>query len=123
MAHSQNGLEHRWGERVRVNLPVHVSASALAEVDGCMKNLSLSGAFMKADCELRLHTLIAVRIELSPPSSRAAVLDAYVSRKLKQGFGIEWCEFAPNIIKDLLQSTCPYLPSRSSMSVVPNGKS
>jgi hypothetical protein len=104
MAHSQNGLEHRWGERVRVNLPVHVSASALAEVAGCLKNLSLSGALMKADCELRLHALIAVRIELPPPLSRAAVLNAHVSRKLKQSVGIEWCEFAPNIVKDLLRA-------------------
>jgi hypothetical protein len=104
MAHSQNGLEHRWGERVRVNLPVHVSTSALAEVGGCVKNLSLSGALMKADCELRLYTLIAVRIELPPPLSRAAVLNAYVSRKLKKGVGIEWCEFSPPIVKDLLRS-------------------
>ncbi len=110
MAHSQNGLEHRWGERTRVNLPVHVSASALAEVAACMKNLSLSGALMRADCELRLHALIAVRIELPPPLPRATVLNAYVSRKLKQGVGIEWCEFAPNIVKELLRSTTVRLP-------------
>jgi hypothetical protein len=104
MAHSQNGLEHRWGERVRVNLPVHVSAGALIEVEGCMNNLSLSGALMKADCELRLHSLIAVRIELPPPLSRAVVVNAHVSRKLKQDVGIEWCEFGPTIVKDLLRA-------------------
>ena len=99
-----NGMEHRWGERVRVNIPVHVSAAALAGFDGCMKNLSLSGALMKADCELRLHSLIDVHIELPPPAPRAAVLKAHVSRKLKEGIGIEWCEFAPTIVKDLLRS-------------------
>jgi hypothetical protein len=110
MAHSQNKLEHRWGERVQLNLPVHVSASASAEVGGCVKNLSLSGALIKADCELRLNTLIAVRIQLPPPSSCAGVLNAYVSRKLKQDVGIEWCEFAPNIVKDLLRSTSVRFP-------------
>jgi hypothetical protein len=98
-----NGMEHRWGERVRVNIPVHVSAATLAGFDGCVKNLSLSGALMKADCELRLHSLIEVHLEL-PPSPRAAVLMAHVSRKLKEGVGIEWCEFAPTIVKDLLRS-------------------
>jgi PilZ domain len=98
-----NGMEHRWGERVRVNIPVHVSAAALAGFGGCMKNLSLSGALMKADCELRLHSLIEVHIVLPPPSPRA-VLMAHVSRKLKEGVGIEWCEFAPAIVKDLLRS-------------------
>jgi len=104
MEHAQNGVEHRWGERVPVHLPVHVSASALAEVGGCVRNLSLSGALVKADCELRLNTLIAVRIHLPPPLSCAAVLNAYVSRKLEQDVGIEWCEFAPSIVKDLLRS-------------------
>ena len=110
MAHSQNGLEHRWGERVRVNLPVHVSTSASAEVGGCVKNLSLSGALMKSDCDLRLHTLIEVRIELPLPSPRVAVIKAHVSRKLKEGVGIEWCDFAPNIVKDLLRSPSVRFP-------------
>jgi hypothetical protein len=110
MAHSQNVLEHRWGERAWVNIPVHVSVRASAEVDGCMKNLSMSGALMKADCELGLHTLIAVRIELPPPLSRVAVLKAYVSRKLKDAVGIEWCEFAPTIVKDLLRSPSVRIP-------------
>ena len=80
MAHIRNGLEHRWGARVPVNIPVRVSAAALARVDGCMKNLSLSGALMKADCDLRLHTLIEVHIELPPPSPRVAVVKAHVRR-------------------------------------------
>jgi len=104
MAQLGNGLEHRWGERVRVNIPVRVSAPAVESVDGCMKNLSLSGALMKSDCDLRLHTLIEVRIELLAPSPRAALVKAHVSRKLKKGIGIEWCEFAPNIVKDLLRT-------------------
>ena len=37
-----------------------------------------------------LNTLIEVRIEMPPPSHRAAVLEAHVSRKLKEGVGIEW---------------------------------
>jgi hypothetical protein len=106
VAHLGNGLEHRWGARVPVNIPVHVSVSAatVSEANGCMKNLSLSGALMQSDCDLRLHALIEVRIELPPPSPRAAVVKAHVSRKFKECVAIEWCEFAPNIVKDLLRS-------------------
>jgi hypothetical protein len=103
MAYFGNGLDHRWGQRVDVNIPVRVSAAALAKVDGCVKNLSLSGALMEADCELRLHALIEIRIDLPPPS-RTAVLVAHVSRKLNEGVGIEWCDFAPKIVKDLLRN-------------------
>ena len=106
-----HGLEHRWGERVRVNIPVRVSAADLARAEGRLKNLSLSGAFMKSDCELRLHALIEVRIELPPPVSRAAVIEAHVSRKHNEGVGIEWCEFAPNIVKELLRDPSVRFPA------------
>jgi hypothetical protein len=105
-----NGMEHRWGERVRVNIPVHVSAASLAGFDSCVKSLSLSGALLKSDCELRLHSLIEVHIQLSAPSPRVAVVMAQVSRKLEEGVGIEWCEFAPPIVKDLLRSPSTRLP-------------
>ena len=112
MAHSHDGLDHRFGQRGQLDLPVLVQVSALhsAEVDACIKNLSLSGALMHVDFALRLHALIEVRIELPDPWSPAAVLDAYVLRKLTRGVGIEWCDFAPHIIKGLLRSTLVRFP-------------
>jgi PilZ domain len=112
MAHFRNGLEHRWGERIRVNIPVRVSTAALVRVDGCVKNLSLSGAFMACDYELRLHALIEVHIELPSTVGRTGVVEAYVSRKLDEGIGIEWCEFAPRIVKDLLRGPWARVPHR-----------
>jgi PilZ domain len=104
------GKDSRWGDRVRVNIPVQVSANALS-AHGCMKNLSLSGALVKADVDLGMHALIQVNIEVSSPSPRAAAITAYISRKDKQGIGVEWCEYAPSIVKDLLRS--PSIPLRS----------
>jgi hypothetical protein len=75
-----------------------------------MKNLSLSGAFVKADVELGLHSLIEVSIKMSSPSQRTAAITAYVSRKVKEGVGVEWCEFAPRVVKDLLRSPSIPLP-------------
>jgi hypothetical protein len=95
--------ESRWGDRVKVNIPVYVSARAAAGVVGYMENLSLSGALVKADVGVGLHSLIEVSITL-PSSQRAETVTAYVSRKLHAGIGIEWCEFAPSVVKDLLRS-------------------
>jgi len=75
-----------------------------------MKNLSLSGALLKADVDLGMHALIQVNIETSSPSQRAAMITAYVSRKAQDGIGVEWCEFAPAIVKDLLRSPTIPLP-------------
>jgi PilZ domain len=103
MSNVGNGLEHRWGKRVRVNIPVRVQADQSTEANGCMQNLSLSGALMQSDSDLRLNTLIEVSIAMPAPSTRTVVIRAHVSRKFEQGFGIEWYEFAPNIIRDLLR--------------------
>jgi hypothetical protein len=112
MAHFRNGLEHRWGRRVCVNMPVRVSTAALVRADGCVKNLSLTGAFMTCNYELRLHALIKVHIELPTPVGCIAVVEAYVSRKLNDGVGIEWCEFAPYIVKDLLRDPWVRFPHK-----------
>jgi PilZ domain len=95
---------------VVVDIPVRVSAAAVAGVDCFIKNLSLSGAFVRSDCDLRLNTIIDVRIELPPPTTRIAVVKAHISRKLQEGVGIEWCEFAPTIVKDLLRSPLVRFP-------------
>ena len=111
MAHRWHGKESRWGDRVNVNIPVQVSADTLACVDGCMKNLSLSGALMKADVDLRLNSLVEVRIKMPSPSQRAEVITAYVSRKAGDSVGVEWGEFAPRVVKDLLRSSSIPLPN------------
>jgi hypothetical protein len=95
---------------VVVDIPVHVSGAAVAGIDCCIKNLSLSGALVRSDCDLHLHTLIDVRIELPPPTTRIAVVKAHISRKLQDGVGVEWCEFAPTIVKDLLRSPSVRFP-------------
>jgi hypothetical protein len=105
MAYQWNGNEHRWGERIPVNIPIQVSAQPLAGIDCYIKDLSLSGALLWTQVDLRLHSLIEVKIELPPPSQRAVVITAHVSRKFKDDVGVEWCEFAPSAIKELLRSS------------------
>jgi hypothetical protein len=107
MPNQWNGKDNRWGERVAVNIPVRVSAPAVSDVDGCMTDLSLSGALLRAPCDLPLHALIEVCITLPAPTLGAAVLVAHVARKIAADVGVEWCEFAPSAVKALLAVTAP----------------
>jgi hypothetical protein len=111
MENRWHGEESRWGDRVRVNIPIQVSANTVTGAEGCMKNLSLSGALVKADVVLGLHALIKVSIKMPSTSQRAEAIAAYVSRQTGEGVGVEWCEFAPSIVKDLLRSPSIPLPS------------
>jgi hypothetical protein len=110
MTQFRNGMEHRWGERIRVDMPVQVSADHGAGIRGRMRNLSLSGALLRIDADLRLNALIEVSVERSAPLHRPVLILARVSRRREEDVGIEWCEFAPIIVKDLLRSPSMRLP-------------
>lgn len=110
MTQPRNPMEHRWGERIRMDMPVRVSADEVAGIPGCMRNLSLSGALLRIDANLRLNALIEVSVELPQPSHSPAILLAHILRKGKEDVGIEWCEFAPIVVKDLLRSPSVRVP-------------
>jgi hypothetical protein len=110
MTQPRHEMEHRWGERIRMAMPVHVSADEVVGILGRMRNLSLSGALLRIDANLRLNALIEVSVELLQQSPPSAILLAHVSRKGKEDVGIEWCEFAPIVVKDLLRSPSMRLP-------------
>jgi PilZ domain len=100
----------RWGQRIAVDIPVQVAAHDSPAIHGHLKNLSLSGALMEADHELRLHAYIEVSIKFAGTGRSAMRVMARVTRKFKDGVGVEWCEFAPNAVKDLLRSPSIRLP-------------
>jgi hypothetical protein len=84
-------------------LPVEVLEDGRAAAGGYLQNVSLSGALLKSSRPLQLHALIAVRIELLASSENSTGIMARVSRTPGQKFGLEWCEFAPAAVKDLLR--------------------
>ena len=98
-------MEHRWGERVRVDFPVRVIAHRFSVRDGRLADLSVSGALVKAEFEARLLSRIQVAIDLPLWSKHESpIVEAYVARRHKHEFGIEWCEFAPRAVSELLRA-------------------
>jgi hypothetical protein len=98
-------MEHRWGERVRVDFPVRVIAHRFSVRDGRLADLSVSGALVKAEFEARVLSRIQVALD-SPlwPKHESPIVEAYVARRHKHEFGIEWCEFAPRAVTELLRA-------------------
>jgi len=80
-----------------VDIAVHVSAPALSLRPARISNLSLSGACLAADYDLRTLSRIDVIIE-------STKITAYVTRSNKEGIGVEWCDYAPPVITEFMQS-------------------
>jgi hypothetical protein len=98
-------MEHRWGQRLQVDFPVRVIAHRFSVRDGRLADLSVSGALVKAEFEARLLSRIQVAIDLPLwPKHESPIVEAYVARRYKHEFGIEWCEFAPRAVSELLHA-------------------
>jgi hypothetical protein len=93
MTDQLTGNGDRWTQRIAVDIPVQVAAH-----HGHLKNLSLSGALMETDHELRLHAYIEVNIKLpetgrSPSKSYGAGHAEIGRRRLRRmvRFRTEYC--------------------------------
>lgn len=110
MTKQMAGSGQRWCERLAVSIPVQVAVGILPAFQGHLKNLSLSGALVETDHELPLHAYIAISGNLPEMGDSAMRVMARVSRQLKDAVGVEWCEFAPRPVKDLLRSPSVRMP-------------
>lgn len=96
-------MEHRWGRRVSLQVPVQLISDGAAPALGHLENLSVSGAFVRTGW----HGPLGARIELEvlPKASREQkphrVL-AHVIRSTHEGTALEWCELAPHPVRLLL---------------------
>jgi hypothetical protein len=98
-------MEHRWGERIPVNIPIRLGAPLFSAKRGRLTNLSLSGAFIRTKVDIRVLSRLHVVFELPRrPKKDAVTLMAFVARKSDEGIGIEWCEFAPRAVGELIRA-------------------
>ena len=93
-------MEHRWGERSRLNIPVQVDCGPRGTALGVMRDASASGAFLCTAAQIPLWT--SVRVAFT--GAHTLSVDAQVVRRAQDGFGLEWSELAPRVIVDLLNA-------------------
>ena len=99
-------MDHRWGRRVQVGVPVRIAAHRFAVRDGRLIDLSVSGALIETDSDARMLSRVQVTLLLPAyPRHEAPALEAYVARKHGHGIGVEWCEFAPRAVREFLRET------------------
>jgi hypothetical protein len=106
-------MEHRWGNRVAIDLPVRLSATSLAGT-GILRNLSASGAFIETALPIAPLTMVRMQIPRGAAGgSRRADAWGFVVRQDVHGVGIEWCDVAPLHAEDLSQPVHPLWLSSS----------
>jgi hypothetical protein len=97
-------MEHRWGGRIAVDLAIRLAGRPYNVRQARLADLSASGAYIEVGLDLRL--LSRVQIAIALPHHRThptPMVAAYVVRRGKDGVGVEWCEYAPEPVLELLR--------------------
>jgi hypothetical protein len=111
-------MEHRWGERFTLNIPVQVDCGPRGTVLGVLRDASASGAFLCTAAQIPLWT--SVRVDFV--GVHAFSVEAQVVRRAADGFGLEWSDLAPRSVVELTHApriTHPTVLSGSETTVRP----
>lgn len=99
-------MEHRWGERIELDLPVRLNIQSRRVARGQILNVSLSGAFVATSEHVPSQATVSVEFSLMRSRSRKPHrVPAYVVRRTESGIALEWREFAPSAIRALIALT------------------
>jgi hypothetical protein len=91
-------VEHRWGERLEVALPVRIRARYGLVGSGVVTNFSVSGAFITTTLPVAPLSEVRVSFRFGRRAARimhlgSSTFAAQVVRQNAAGFAVEWCEF------------------------------
>ena len=96
-------MEHRWGHRREINRAVHLGTRGGLVARGRLTNVSISGAFVQSPLPASLFSYVQIQFTAMLNGKRTTTaLEAQVVRKDSTGFGIEWCELAPEAVRALV---------------------
>lgn len=96
-------MEHRWGQRSNLRVPVQLLIGDSTPASGSLQNLSVSGAFVRTRWPAPLGTLLELEFPLINTYGQGQLRTAaYVTRRAADGIGIEWYDLAPPVALALL---------------------
>lgn len=91
-------MEHRWGKRIEVAVPVLLLRDGAPPQRGWIENLSASGALIETDPVPYRHGLLDLEID-------GMRLAASIVRAMRSRIAVEFCEFASPAILAALQDS------------------
>jgi hypothetical protein len=94
-------MEHRWGQRVPLDLPVRLELTGELLAHGTLQDASISGGYIATDT--KFPVLAAVEVVVRTPAGRVA-LPACVVRRADGGLGVEWRDMECAPLVALLRS-------------------
>ncbi len=97
-------MEHRWGQRVTLEVPVRLYFDDAALGRGLLRNVSISGALIETSLELPVFSnLVVAMAEIGAAKLQIHELAATVVRRLPAGLAVEWRDMACPAVVALME--------------------
>jgi len=97
-------MEHRWGRRAQLGRALHLWTPMGMAGTGQLRNISISGAYIVSTLPVALMGRVRVQIKATHTRRRPKEsLEGRVVRSDRDGFAVEWCEFAPPLARALIK--------------------
>jgi hypothetical protein len=118
-------MEHRWGERLKVALPVRIRGACGLVGTGLVINFSVSGALIATSLPAALLSRVRISFQLSRPARRSAIqfgnwtFEGQVVRRNGGGFAVEWCDFGAEEVVAFVNSNRLGVPMETPRIVAP----
>lgn len=123
-------MEHRFGTRHTVDVPAYVrTQDGLPSGFGRLREVSASGGFVETRLDVEPLSRVAVqlltthghsasqpvapRLHPTEPSSSPLIVEAQVTGLSPRGVYVEWTEYAPELVRHLLEHQGDRLADRS----------
>jgi hypothetical protein len=111
-------MEHRCGLRRVLKAPVILRTRSGLSAEGQVCDISASGALIRSPLPLSLHATVFLQFASarSAKRQRSSVM-AEVVRQVEDGFAVEWTEFSPPAVRELVREfeARPAQPMRSKL--------
>jgi PilZ domain-containing protein len=92
-------VEHRWGQRQQIQRRVRLRTRSGVIGHGVVSDVSISGAFIVSPLPTPLLSYVQVQFTTADHGYRfGTAIEGQVVRRTPRGFGLEWCEFAPQAV-------------------------
>ena len=102
-------MEHRYGQRHPADVHVYIrGGSGKLFSAGILSDLSISGGFIRTS--LMAEPLSTVVIQFTGPDQGVRAMTARVIRRTPQGLGVEWAEFATELVQILTRPATEATP-------------
>ncbi|HET9473202.1 MAG TPA: hypothetical protein VFO82_04870 [Steroidobacteraceae bacterium] len=99
-----DATEHRWGQRIPLEVPVKIELGGRPMGHGLLRNASLSGGLIETALEVPVFTNLVVVLQATGrAASGSPGLAACVVRRETAGFAVEWRDMACPPIVELLE--------------------